>query len=189
MEEKDFELLLRFFKVLGNESRLKILGLLSTQERSVGELASLLDLREPTVSHHLTMMKKLGLVQVKAVGNVRIYQLDTKFLEKMSKDIFSRDQLVDLADSFVGDEWERKVLQNFTEGERIKAIPAQYKKRLVLVRWLLEKFEMGVRYPEKEVNEIIQRHHEDSAWFRRTMVEHGMMAREKGIYWRLTQSQ
>lgn len=186
MEEKDFELLLRFFKVVGNESRLKILGLLSTQERNVGELASLLDLKEPTVSHHLTMMKKLGLVRVKAVGNVRIYRLDTQFLENMSKELLSQDQLVDLAESVVGDDWESQVLRNFLDGERIKAIPAQYKKQMVLLKWLVEKFEPGIRYSERQVNEIIRPHHEDTAWFRRSMIDHQMMAREKGIYWRLT---
>ena len=47
MSEEQFQQLLSFFKVLGNESRLKILGLLATQERSVGELAALLaDLTE-----------------------------------------------------------------------------------------------------------------------------------------------
>lgn len=66
MSNDQFQRLLNFFKVLGNESRLKILGLLANQERSVGELAALLELREPTVSHHLATMKELGLINVQA---------------------------------------------------------------------------------------------------------------------------
>jgi DNA-binding transcriptional ArsR family regulator len=97
MSEEQFQTLLNFFKVLGNESRLKILGLLANQERSVGELAALLELREPTVSHHLSTMKELGLVNVRAEGNTRIYWLDVKFLESMSKDILSQAQLAGLA--------------------------------------------------------------------------------------------
>jgi len=185
MEQEEFEALLQFFRVVGNESRLKILGLLSNQGRCVGELASMLDLKEPTVSHHLTLMKNLGLVSAAAVGNAHIYRLETQFLAKMSEDLFGRAKLADLADSIVGDSWEQKVLQNFLDGQRIKAIPAQYKKRMVLVRWMLGKFKMGVRYSEREVNEIIKQHHEDTAWFRRTMVDHKLMAREQGIYWRL----
>lgn len=65
MSNDQFQRLLNFFKVLGNESRLKILGLLANQERSVGELAALLELREPTVSHHLATMKELGLINVR----------------------------------------------------------------------------------------------------------------------------
>ena len=52
MPEAELQTLLSFFKVLADESRLKILGILATQERSVEELAELLQLKTPTVSHH-----------------------------------------------------------------------------------------------------------------------------------------
>lgn len=186
MDQENFDSLLEFFKVLGNESRLKILGLLANEERSVGEVADTLGLKEPTVSHHLAMMKTLGLVTMRAEGNVRIYQLNARFLEKMNKEIFTQENLATLIDDTAVDAWERKVLQAFLEGERIKAIPAQYKKQRAILKWLVDKFEVGVRYPEAEVNEIIKRHHRDSAWFRRSLVDQKFMAREKGIYWRLS---
>lgn len=185
MTQEKFEALLQFFKVLGNESRLKILGLLANQERSVGELAELLDVKEPTVSHHLSMMKELGLVRVRAEGNVRIYGLETKFLEGMNRDIFSQENLATLVYDTAADAQEQKVLQTFLDGERVKAIPAQYEKKLVLLKWMASKFETDVRYSEFEVNEIIKQHHPDSAWFRRWLVDQKFMAREKGIYWRL----
>lgn len=190
MSQDNFETLLNFFKVLGNETRLKLLGLLANQERSVGELADTLGLREPTISHHLHMMREFGLVDVQAVGNVRIYRLNTKFLEGMSANLLSQEKLAGMAQEVVGDEaadsrWERKVLHSCLSGERITAIPAQYKKQLVLIKWLVNKFEMDTYYPESQVNEIIKRHHEDSAWFRRSFVDHGLMQREKGVYWRL----
>jgi hypothetical protein len=183
--QEPFDTLLNFFKVLGNESRLKILGLLANQERSVGELADMLDVKEPTVSHHLAMMKELGLVAARAEGNNRIYWLNTQALEMMSKDLFSRSNLATLVEDSADDAWERKVRQSFLDGERIKAIPAQQKKQLVLLHWLLEKFEPGRQYTEREVNDIIKQHHEDSAWFRRSFIDHRLMAREKGVYWRL----
>ncbi|MFA7578092.1 MAG: DUF2087 domain-containing protein, partial [Candidatus Muiribacteriota bacterium] len=37
---------------------------------------------------------------------------------------------------------------------------------------------------EKEVNEIIQKFHEDYCLIRREMVEEGFMDRKDGIYWR-----
>ena len=186
MDQENFNLLLEFFKVLGNESRLKILGLLANEERSVGELAETLELKEPTVSHHLAMMKGSDLVTMRAEGNVRVYQLNTRFLEKMNKDIFTQENLATLIDDTAVDAWERKVLQNFLDGERIKAIPAQYKKQQAILKWMVNKFEVGVRYPEADVNEIIKRHHPDSAWFRRSFIDQKLMEREKGIYWRLS---
>lgn len=188
MDDEKFGALLQFFKVLGNESRLKILGLLANQERSVGELATLLELKEPTVSHHLAMMKKLGLVNVQAEGNMRIYQLQTSFLESMSADIFSQDNLATLVDETAGDSWEQKVLRTFIEDNRVKQIPVQYKKKKVLLRWMLQNFETEKRYTEREVNDTIKQYHPDSAWFRRAMVDEKMMAREKGIYWRLPEA-
>ncbi|MEZ4544419.1 MAG: metalloregulator ArsR/SmtB family transcription factor [Cyanobacteriota/Melainabacteria group bacterium] len=56
--------MLLFFKALSDESRLKIVGILASGDRSVEELASLLELRAPTVSHHLSRLKKTGLVHM-----------------------------------------------------------------------------------------------------------------------------
>ncbi len=46
MEPEEFDMLLNFFKVMGNESRLKIVGLLANRDYTVSELASALDLKE-----------------------------------------------------------------------------------------------------------------------------------------------
>lgn len=185
MAHEDFDKLLQFFKVLGNESRLKILGLLANEERTVGELAALLDVKEPTVSHHLAMMKGLGLVDVQAVGNERIYRLENKFLETMSKDIFSQNSLATLVDDQAENTWEQKVLKTFVENGRITAIPSRYKKRQVILNWLIEKFEWERRYTEAEISEMLQAYHEDYAALRRYFIETKLMAREKGIYWRI----
>lgn len=189
MSEEQFATLLQFFKVLGNESRLKILGLLANQERSVGELAEFLNLREPTVSHHLAAMKEIGLVEVRAEGNVRIYRLETHALEKMSKDLFSQESLSTLAASEAGDSWEQKVFRTYVADGRLKQIPTQYKKRMVILRWLVTKFEMDARYTEKEVSERLKQYHPDYAALRRYLVETRLMQRENGIYWRLPESE
>jgi DNA-binding HxlR family transcriptional regulator len=189
MSEEQFATLLQFFKVLGNESRLKILGLLANQERSVGELAEFLNLREPTVSHHLAAMKEIGLVDVRAEGNVRIYRLETHALEKMSKDLFSQESLSTLAANEAGDSWEQKVFRTYVADDRLKQIPTQYKKRMVILRWLVTKFEMNATYTEKEVSERLKQYHPDYAALRRYLVETRLMQRENGIYWRLPESE
>jgi hypothetical protein len=188
MTQEQFASLLKFFKVLGNESRLKILGLLATQERNVGELAELLELKEPTVSHHLAMMKEMGLVKVRAEGNVRIYWLDTRFLESMNRDLFSQASLSSLIDEEgIENTWEKKVLQTFLEDGRIKQIPARYKKQVVIINWLADQFEADRRYPEAELNELLKGYHDDYASLRRYLVDHKLMQRDKGVYWRTAQ--
>lgn len=178
-------LALRFFKVLANESRLKILGILASRECSVEELATLLQLKEPTVSHHLNKLKELNLVKMRPEGNTHLYQLDSEALQGISKEIFSPKQIASLAEDIEGEAWERKVLQNFLVDGRLKEIPASRKKRVVILKWLVNQFETGVKYPEIEVNTILKRYHEDCATLRRELIGYQLMQRESSIYWRV----
>jgi hypothetical protein len=83
------------------------------------------------------------------------------------------------------DEYDARVLENFVDGEgKLLAIPAQHKKRLSVLRWLVEDFEPGRRYPEAEVNQIIGRRHWDFAALRRFLVDEELMQRRNSIYWR-----
>jgi hypothetical protein len=187
MGQEDFETLLNFFKALGNESRLKIIGILANRECTVSELAAMLDLREPTVSQHLAMLKWVGLADVRPDGNHRYYSFNANALRTMNKEFFSQNRLAALVENFdeMGDAYARKVLKTFVDGERLIQIPASEKKLLVIIKWLADKFEEGVRYTEKQVSEIIVRHHADYATLRRELVDCKYMKREKGIYWRL----
>src|SRR5262249_37792678 len=121
MGQEDFEILLNFFKVLGNESRLKIVGILANGESTVTDLATKLDLKEPTVSQHLNMLKAAGLVDVRPDGNFRYYSFNPKALHGMSKDLFSREQLASLVkpEDESGDAYERKVLKTFIVNDQI----------------------------------------------------------------------
>lgn len=89
----DFDTLLSFFKVLANENRLKLVGILSGQECSVEELAALLKLQEPTVSHHLNKLKELHLVQMRPEGNTHLYRLNNEALRELNKAMFTEDQM------------------------------------------------------------------------------------------------
>lgn len=190
MSSPDFQQLLQFFKALANESRLKLVGLLAQRECSVEELATLLNLKEPTVSHHLAKLKELELVQMRSDGNTHLYQLRTDTLQALSKEMFaSPDQLAVLAGEVDGDRWETSVLRAFLEGNTLKAIPASRKKRWVILKWLVNQFEFDQTYPESSLNELIQRHHWDSATLRRELIGYRFMQREKGVYWRLPESE
>src|SRR5271170_8101865 len=72
MSETDLATLLAFFKAMANESRLRIVGLLAERERSVQELAELLELKEPTVSHHLAALTALNRGLLDQTGAVSV---------------------------------------------------------------------------------------------------------------------
>lgn len=78
---------------------------------------------------------------------------------------------------------EARIIRNFFAGDRLKAIPGQDRKLRIVARYLLERcFAADRDYPEREVNERLAVHHEDTALLRRTMVEAGLLTRSNGIY-------
>jgi hypothetical protein len=78
-----------------------------------------------------------------------------------------------------------RVLDNFVDqAGRLTAIPVQRKKRLAVLRWLVEDFQPGRRYDESEVNRIIARRHTDFAALRRYLVDEELMQRRRSVYWR-----
>jgi hypothetical protein len=182
--QDEFSLLVRFLKALADETRLRLLGLLASRERSVDELAALLQLKAPTVSHHLAKLKDLHLVEMRADGNTHLYSLNGDTLRALNRDLFTPERMASLAVDTVEDAWERKVLRDFFEGERLKEIPASRKKRVVILRWLAGRFEPGRTYPEAEVNALIKRYHDDTAALRRGMIDERLMFREHSTYWR-----
>lgn len=183
---------LRFFKALADESRLKIVGILSTQECSVEELAVLLELKEPTISHHLTKLKQLELVRMRPEGNTHFYQLDKEILQTMSKEVFKPDKIASLADDVNIQAWELKVLKTYIEGDfqnsesvqYLREIPSSSKKRLTILKWVIDKFEMGVEYPEFTVDQILRRYYRDCETLRKELIDSRLMQEKNGIYWR-----
>ncbi len=73
----------RFFKGLGDATRLRILELLLERERTVGELVELLDLPQPRVSTHLACLRWCGYVQARKEGRRIWYQLGDRRIEKL----------------------------------------------------------------------------------------------------------
>jgi DNA-binding transcriptional ArsR family regulator len=195
MEPLDSGNLLSFFKAMADSSRLKIVGLLANGERNVRELAVLLELREPTVSHHLAILREQGLVRLRADGNVHWYRLNHDALKTLKRAVFSDQGLAKLADQAErqkGDRprtYDQKVLGNFLDGERLIEIPVSRKKRMAILRWLAARFGSDATYSEADVNRIIKRHHSDCATLRRELIGCRMLHRERGLYRRLPETE
>ncbi len=182
MTSTNTDAILDIFKAIADESRLRMLAHLSTEPASVTDLAELTDLKPPTVSHHLSVLAGAGLVSAEQRGTTRMYSFVPSGLDEARKSLADDKGLSAFSDDDTLEVWEQKVLATFIAGETITQIPASEKKRMVLVRWIANKFDPERDYPETEVNEIVKRHHPDSAYFRRAMVDTGIMTRSGGIY-------
>lgn len=78
---------------------------------------------------------------------------------------------------------KESVLKNFFTAEgRLRHIPAQLKKKLIVLEQLASRLDRGRRYAEQEINEFLLQYHEDYATLRREMIMHQFMFREKEIY-------
>src|SRR5215475_8001844 len=130
---------------MADESRLKIVGLLASGGRSVQDLARALGLKEPTVSHHLAILKRQGLVTARADGTTRWHALDRTALERMAEHVLQPAALAE--PDAAADDWDTRVLAGYvTRDGRLKSIPASRKKRGAVLRWLMRDFENDRRY-------------------------------------------
>lgn len=172
--------LLSFFKALADASRLRIVGLLAREPHTVEELAALLDLRPSTVSHHVGKLVAVGLVSGRPDGHYHVYSLDTDALGAKAKQLLATEELRAAAAEDVDlDAYDRKVLATFLDADgRIKALPMQRRKFDVLLRHVLQAFEPGGTWTEKEVNRRLKRYGDDVASLRRGLIDTRLMTRD-----------
>jgi hypothetical protein len=189
--ETDSELL-TFLKALADGNRLKIVGLLAQQPYTVEQMAAMLGLGASTISHHLSRLAEAGLVSATAQSYYNVYHLHTRRVEEMARRLLSTETLPAAAGEVDRTAFDRKVVRDYLLPDgRLKTIPAQRKKLLAILRHVVEAFEPDRRYPEKEVNAILARFHEDTASLRRELVGAKLMERAGGggEYWRTGQDQ
>jgi DNA-binding transcriptional ArsR family regulator len=76
-------------KVLANEDRLLILCQLSQGAKNVGELEELLEIRQPTLSQQLTVLREEGLVKTQRNGKYIVYSLASVEATEIMETLFS----------------------------------------------------------------------------------------------------
>ena len=184
------EELVAFFKALADSTRLKIVGLLAHQSYSVEQLAAILDLRPSTVSHHLSKLAEVGLVSARADSYYNVYQLEEEKLQQ-TRMLFSQEDLAAVVEGVDLDAYDRQVVENYSLPDgRLKTIPSQRKKLEAILHYVVQAFDVDVRYNEKQVNEMLSRYHDDVASLRRELIGYGLMQRASDgtEYWRMKSS-
>lgn len=79
--------MIRLHRALGDETRMRILKLLATQDLYLTEIAQHLELSKPTIKHHLALLRSAGLVTVVEAGSVIYYNLRRDRLEAASGEL------------------------------------------------------------------------------------------------------
>ena len=71
---EDFQIVADLFKVLGDNSRVRIFWLLCHCEECVINISSMLDMSSPAVSHHLRPLRNSGLIVSRREGKEVYYR-------------------------------------------------------------------------------------------------------------------
>lgn len=174
---------IRLFKCLSDKSRLQILKTLITEDMYVELLAERLNLTPPTISFHL---KKLA-----EAGAVCSYKNQYYTMYSICKEVFSVriiDLLCEKSDELNlqnqrEEEYRKRTVDHFFAYGKLKSIPAQQKKRRIVLEHIASSFLPDRIYSEREVNLMIADYHDDFCTIRREMVAEKIMSRNRDGYW------
>ena len=67
---------LDFCKALGDDTRQKILKMLQEREMCVSDIVESFNISQPTISHHLNILKNVGLVKSRKEGKLMFYSIN-----------------------------------------------------------------------------------------------------------------
>ena len=70
---------LKCLDVLSAATRLKIIGLLREKPQNVSEIERCFRLTQPTISYHLNVLKKAGILTAKKTGRETYYSFNKKY--------------------------------------------------------------------------------------------------------------
>jgi DNA-binding transcriptional ArsR family regulator len=76
-------------KILGDESRFRIVQSLIDSSKNVTEIMNLTGIPQSLLSHHLTVLKKSGLINSAKEGNTQIYSITSSIFKNKNKQIIN----------------------------------------------------------------------------------------------------
>jgi hypothetical protein len=193
--------LLTGLRALVDQHRLRIMGHLATRPADAETLAAELRLPVQVVRKQLEVLVHAGLVEPRpdspgtlGVRMDRIGRLgrDLARLEREAEGLapdpggawpHDGESLADTLARIRPTPEEAKTLRAFLVDGRLVSIPAQPRRRDIVLRFLLERvFTEDRAYPEREVNQRLALFHPDVASLRRYLVDEGYADREAGLY-------
>ena len=176
---------IRLFKCLGDKSRLQILKSLAQEDMYVERLAERMGLSAPTVSFHLKKLAEAGAVRTYKNQYYTMYALCREVFEARMIDVIAEESDEAEQQRQREEEYRQRVIDTFFEYGKLKAIPVQRKKERIVLEKLVEAFEPGRVYSEREVNILLADFYDDFCTLRRDMIAEGLMTRDSSGYKRI----
>ena len=175
---------LKLFKGLADRSRLQILKSLLEEDMYVERLAQRLELTPATVSFHLKKLMDAGAVSSRREQYYTMYSINKEVFQCRILDILGEKSSDAQRQQEREARYRQRVLDSFFEYGRLESIPAQRKKERICLEEIAKELELGRPYPERELNQVLLRFHQDYCTLRRDMISEGILRREEGLYTR-----
>ena len=164
---------LTLLKLLADETRLRIINILSEGDSYVELIATKLEMSPATVCYHLKKMEAAGMVRCSRAQFYIIYSLNGDIFDRTLRELLiTGDTTLDKEAAY-----EREVISTFFKYGRLTRLPAQRKKQEIILREISRRFDRDRDYPEPEVNAIISEVFDDFCTVRREMIGCGIMTR------------
>jgi hypothetical protein len=181
--------IITYHKALADATRIRMLILLADGELNGQVLAEKLGVTPATITHHASKLREASLINERRDKNTIYFALNEYFIRSnataTAELIFKnkKGETEPMKDEDRNQNLKQSVTRNFiTLDGKLKHIPAQLKKKLIVLEHLVEQLEQGRTYTEKELNAFIKNYHPDFATIRREFIMHQFMFRENEIY-------
>jgi hypothetical protein len=168
--------------LLADPARLRVVAALALGATTAEEIEGVAGLDGRRVRSALDRLVRGGLVEPGAGGGLRLAEERFTEAARVASER-SRAAKVTLEELGASPE-QARLLDRFFDDGRLTLIPVQRSKRMVLLDFLAGRFEPGRTYPEREVNTLLGRYHDDVAALRRLLADEGLLERRGGFYWR-----
>jgi hypothetical protein len=171
-------------RLLLDHDRLAVAGALASRQMTTKEVV------DATGRHKRVVLTAIG--DLRAAGLVSVdgehYAIDVAALRDAARAAADLDVPMDPIIGYGMTDDEQAILRRFFAGRTVTEIPANRAKRQVLLQRLALEFDVGRRYTEREVNDILFTFHPDWSTLRRYLVDEGLLDREhvddQDLYWR-----
>ena len=174
--------LAHLLKVIADETRLRILGVLAENPCNGKDLAERLSLTPATISHHMRKLTEVGIVTAISDAQSQVYRLNGDLLRASRQTPLAQEDPAPSPSTDPDEAFRARTLRAFVDGERLKSIPSRRKQRVVILHHLMGRFSPDRSYQEREVNALLAEAHEDFATLRRELVDYGYLTRDHGVY-------
>jgi hypothetical protein len=171
----------QIIKALADGSRLTLIQALR-EPQCVEELARRCNLAASTVCFHLGRLEKAGLVFKRKEQYYVVYALNEALFDKSLRELTSFQNAEHSLQDGRLQRYREKVLRTYIRNGRVNRIPAQHKKRLIVMGEILRRFHPKSIFKESEVDGIIGEVCDDYCTIRRAFIDEGMMVRDGNTY-------